>query len=90
MIFLKYFFDSIRIYQNDSIIFVQQTARHMETYRGFIIEKEISEWSVKVGDKYCYYPEGDSGPSDCSVHGFSTIEEAKEDIDEKYNTGKYL
>jgi hypothetical protein len=61
-------------------------------YRGFIIDIDHSQsyWMGGVNKQSFYYRhEGEEGPSDCSVHGFSTIQEAKEDIDEKYETGKY-
>lgn len=45
-------------------------------YRGWTIEKETDPWPLKYGWNYRSY-------HDEHVHGASTIEEAKEEIDER-------
>lgn len=45
-------------------------------YRGWTIEKETDPWPLKYGWEYRYF-------IDEHLHGAKTIEEAKEEIDER-------
>jgi hypothetical protein len=61
---------------------METLTQNLISYKGFVIAPETEPWAIKFNQNFFFYAEGEQGASDCSRHGFATVEDAKLGIDE--------